>query len=134
MTDERRTGAQRDSDVAPGERVVERPVYEEHRERGSNGVAIAALVLGLLSVPLIIVLIGPLLALIAIILGIVGVKKANSLGGTGKGMAITGIVSGLLTIVLTVLAVTAGISVFNNPAFQRELQQQQQQIEQEQGG
>ncbi len=94
--------------------------------RGTNGVAIGALVLGLLSVPLGLFVIGGLLGLLAIILGFVGVKKANQMAGSGKGMAITGIVSGLLGLALAVAITLFGVALFNNPEVQREIQRQQE--------
>ncbi|MDP9405806.1 MAG: DUF4190 domain-containing protein [Actinomycetota bacterium] len=95
--------------------------------RGTNGVAIAALVLGLLSVPLALFAgIGGLLGLVAIILGFVGVKKAKEMAGSGKGMAITGIVSGLLGLLLAILVVAGIAALFNNPQVQQELQRQQE--------
>jgi len=60
---------------------------------GSNGVAVAALVLGLL-----VFCFGLLTGIPALICGIIGLKQANEMGGTGKGMAITGIVLGGLSI------------------------------------
>lgn len=82
--------------------------------RPTNGMAIAALVCGLLSVPLFLTIIGGiLLGLAAIILGVLGVRFANAHRGSGKGMAITGIVSGLLGLLLSVLAI-AGLNFLGN--------------------
>ncbi|MDQ3431530.1 MAG: DUF4190 domain-containing protein [Actinomycetota bacterium] len=92
----------------------------------TNGVAIGALVVGLLSVPLAIFVIGGLLGLIAVILGFVGVSKSKSLRGAGKGMAITGIVSGALGLILAVLVVAGVATLFSNPQLQQELQRQRE--------
>jgi hypothetical protein len=60
----------------------------------SSGVCVAALVLGILSIPAACTLIIPALA---ILFGILGYNQANnSPDGAGKGMAITGICCGLL--------------------------------------
>jgi hypothetical protein len=93
-------------------------------QQGSNGVAIAALVLGLLSIPLALFIFGGLLGIAAVILGIVGISKARQLGGTGQGMAITGIVSGALGALLAILALTvlsASLNFLDSPEGQEVL-------------
>jgi TM2 domain-containing membrane protein YozV len=76
----------------------------------SNGMAIAALVLGILSF----VCLGPIAGVLAIVFGILGMKKANEVG-TGKGMAIAGMVLGIIgtivTILIFVFVIAAGDSV-----------------------
>lgn len=70
----------------------------------NNGVAMAALILGILSIPAIITLIGGfILGIIAVILGIVGIRKANKIVGPGsrKGMAVTGLVLGAIAAIVT---------------------------------
>lgn len=66
-------------------------------EKKSNGVAIAALVCGIVSLcccnPLYLV------SLLAVILGIIGVANNNG----GKGMAITGIILGIVAVCLGIL-------------------------------
>ena len=64
----------------------------------SNGMAIAALVLGILTF----VCLGPIAGILAIIFGFLGMKKANETG-TGKGMSIAGIVLGAVGTVLSVI-------------------------------
>lgn len=82
----------------------------------SNGVAVAALVLGILSLlGLVLVFPGFIFGLVALILGIVGLNKAKSIAGPGsrKGMSIAGIVMGVIAMVLSGLMMYAGFSVFN---------------------
>lgn len=78
----------------------------------SNGMAIAALVLGILSF----VCLGPIAGVLAIVFGILGMKKANEVG-TGKGMAIAGMVLGIIGTIVTILVfvfvIAAGDSVNN---------------------
>ncbi|MES2034492.1 MAG: hypothetical protein V4466_09970 [Pseudomonadota bacterium] len=70
--------------------------------RPANGLAIASLVLGVISVLIvwipIIGLFGTLLALVGLVLGILGLK-----GVTGRGLAIGGIVTSGISLVITVL-------------------------------
>lgn len=72
--------------------------------------AIAALVLGILSF----FCLGPVAGVLAIIFGVLGLKKANEIG-SGKGMAIAGMVLGIIgtivTILIFVLVIAAGDSV-----------------------
>jgi hypothetical protein len=54
-------------------------------------------------IPIIGILIGLVMGVLAIIFGGVGMGRANGLGGTGKGMAITGLVLGILTVVFKLI-------------------------------
>jgi len=98
--------------------------------RPTNGLAIAALVCGLLSVPLFITIVGGiLLGLVAIVLGFLGLSRAKKTQNSGKGMAITGIVSGALGLILSVAAI-AGLSFLGQQieedpeGFQQQLEEQ----------
>ena len=79
----------------------------------SNGMAIAALVLGILTF----VCLGPVAGILAIIFGFLGMKKANETG-TGKGMSIAGIVLGavgtVLSIILFFVLIVAADNVSDN--------------------
>lgn len=82
-----------------------------------NGAAIASLVTGLLSASFAF-LVAPALAAIifgalAIGLGIKGVSIANAHGGMHKGLAVTGIVSGVLGLLLGVAVIIGGITLWN---------------------
>lgn len=61
--------------------------------------AVAALVLGILTF----VCLGPIAGVLAVIFGFLGMKKANEMGGTGKGMAIAGIILGIVGTVISIL-------------------------------
>jgi len=81
----------------------------------NNAMAVAALVLGILTF----VCLGPIAGVLAIIFGFLGMKKANQLGGTGKGMALAGLILGavgtiisiVLFVVFVVLAGTATVAI-----------------------
>lgn len=82
----------------------------------SNGIAVAAGIVGIVSL---VVAFIPFLgfvavpgAIVAIILGVIGLQRANRMGGTSRGMAITGIVTGALAIVLFIIAVAVIYSYF----------------------
>lgn len=63
------------------------------QSQGTNGLAVAALIVGILSFFCVGLLFGP----IAIVLGILARKKANDeMGGNGAGMALGGIITGVL--------------------------------------
>jgi hypothetical protein len=77
------------------------PLPEGPRPR--NGLAIAGLVLGVASLAVFFVpLVGLLLALVGLVLSIVGWTRANRLG-TGKGMAIGGVATSAVGIVVGIL-------------------------------
>jgi DNA-directed RNA polymerase subunit RPC12/RpoP len=59
----------------------------------ANGFCVASLVLGILSIPTFCIVITPLLA---IIFGIIGLNQVKGSGGGGRGMAIAGIICGVV--------------------------------------
>ena len=67
----------------------------------SNGQATTAMILGIVGF----LCVGGLAGIPAIIFGFMGKKKADELGGTGRGQAITGIVLGILSVVWSVVAI-----------------------------
>jgi heme/copper-type cytochrome/quinol oxidase subunit 2 len=83
-----------------------------------NGFGVAALVLGILAIVLCWTGIGGIvLGILALIFGILGVRRANRREATNKGVAISGIVTGaiglVVGIIFTILWVTA-FSIFGN--------------------
>lgn len=77
--------------------------YEQPRK--SNGLGIAALVLGLLSLPAAFFagVPGIVLGLIAIVLGVLGLRRVKARRADNRGMAIAGLVSGILGLLLGIL-------------------------------
>jgi hypothetical protein len=64
-----------------------------------NGIGIAAMVVGIVAIFLFwIPLLGLVLAIVALVLGIVGIRKASRGEATNKGMAIAGVVTGALAL------------------------------------
>lgn len=83
-------------------------------QQRNNGVALAAMILGILALlGLVFVFPAIILGIIALVLGIMGVRKASSIQGPGarKGMAITGIVTGAIALILSVLMFIFGFSI-----------------------
>jgi hypothetical protein len=75
--------------------------------REGNGMAVASMVLGILAVVLFFTsLIDIVIALLAIIFAIIGLKRAKRVGA-GKGMAIVGLATGIVGMVLAVVLVAA---------------------------
>jgi hypothetical protein len=66
---------------------------------GTLGIVGAALSL----IPLIGIFIGLVMGVLAIIFGGVGMSRATNLGGAGKGMAVTGLVLGILTVIFKLI-------------------------------
>lgn len=82
-----------------------------------NGLGIAALVLGILSLFSWFFLIGGLFGLIAIILGIIALGRVKRGEANNKGMSLAGIVTGALGLLLTVLVVVGVATLFNSGEF-----------------
>jgi len=78
--------------------------------RGGNGLAIAALVCGLVGLLLFPIILGPL----ALVFGLIALNKAKQ-GAGRRGMAIAGIVLGVVDIALFVILVVAAAN--NGGAF-----------------
>lgn len=73
----------------------------------TNGFAVAALVLGIIGIPAVLVLVGLLFAVLALIFGLVARSQIAKSGGAqgGGGMAMAGIVLGSIGIVLEVIII-----------------------------
>ncbi len=69
----------------------------------NNGMAVAALVLGILTF----VCLGPIAGILAIVFGFLGMKKAKELGGTGKGMALAGLILGAVGTIIAIILFVA---------------------------
>ncbi|MEU7280013.1 DUF4190 domain-containing protein [Streptomyces sp. NPDC045431] len=84
-------------------------------ERPGRGMAIAALVTGVLSLLLFwLWFVGVPLAIAAIVLGVIAMRRARQGRATGKGMAITGLVLGSLAVVGTAILIAVGVSILNS--------------------
>lgn len=77
-----------------------------------KGLAVASLVLGILGVLTSWFLLGGLLGLVAVILGGVTLGKVKRGEADGKGLAIGGIVTGAVAMVLALIVVVAGAVFF----------------------
>src|SRR5205085_4147524 len=102
--------------------------------RPASGMAIASLVLGIISIVLFCISYVSLpCAILAIVLGALGRSKASAGQAGGKGMATAGMIMGLVAIGLVIIAF-AGCLAFigymgkHAPAFQKQFQQMQQQM------
>jgi hypothetical protein len=110
--------------------VNQYPTTTTTTQQGSNGMAVAGLVMGILALVLCWVpFVNWTLAILGVIFGGVGLAKSKRVG-KGKGMAITGltlsIVSIIASVVLYYMAVQAAkseieLELRNNPALLNEL-------------
>lgn len=114
--DERREPERRAStqpDLRPRDAAADRPVHV-----ASNGSAVAALVVGMFAATYAFFAVSAIAAVIAgivaIVLGIKGVSIANRLDGMHKGIAVTGIVSGALGLLLGIAIIAGGLTLFQN--------------------
>ncbi|WP_369135138.1 DUF4190 domain-containing protein [Modestobacter sp. I12A-02662] len=85
----------------------------------STGLGIAALVLGILSLPgaFLVGVPGIVLGLIALVLGIVALRRVEARRADNRGMAITGVVTGALGLLLGVLGLLLGVLVLAGAVF-----------------
>jgi len=104
----------------------------------TNGLAVAALVTGIIALLISWIpglnLLGALLAIAAVVTGIIGMRNAARPGVGGKGMALTGLITGVLALLVTIAFYTFLASVLNNPEVQQQLEQIQSEAEQTPGG
>lgn len=82
-----------------------------------NGLGTASMVLGILSLLSWFIFIGGLFGLIAIVLGFLGRGRARRREASNGGVALAGIVMGTIGLLLTVLVVAVGISLFTSGEF-----------------
>ena len=82
--------------------------------RQGNGLAVAALVLGIAGVVTALFLLGGLLGIVGLILGIVAIQRARQNQGAGQAMAIVGTVLSGLAILGTALVTIVGVSLVNS--------------------
>jgi hypothetical protein len=99
-----------------------------------NGAAIGALVTGLLAATFaFLVAAAPaaiLFGIIAIALGAKGMSRAKSLGGLHKGLALSGLLSGLLGLLLGAAVIIGGVTLFSELQDRAERGQLPQEIQQ----
>jgi hypothetical protein len=82
--------------------------------RRGNGLAVAALVVGIFALLLCWTIIGGIgLGLIALVLGVIGLSRSRSDGASGGGLAIGGIALGMLGVIASIVLVIVGIGIFN---------------------
>jgi hypothetical protein len=79
-----------------------------------NGFGVAALVLGILSVVTGLFFLGGPLGLVAIILGVIGRGRAKRREATNGGMALAGIITGAIGVLLTGLVIAGAVALFNS--------------------
>lgn len=93
----------------------------------SNGMAIAALVCGILALVLswipVVNVLSVILGITAIVAGILGIRRANLPGLGQKGLAIGGLVTGVIALLLSLLILIGLAGLFSDPEF-RELFEQ----------
>lgn len=96
------------------------PVYGQLLPKPRNGAGVAALVLGVVAILLCwIPVLNVILGILAIIFGIVGWRRGRRNNATNPGVAMTGIVLGILGLIASIVLVVIVAAVLHSPAFQR---------------
>lgn len=88
-----------------------------HSGPKKNGLGVASLVLGVLSLVSWFFLIGGLFGLIAIVLGIIGRGRAKRGEADNGGVALAGIITGALGLLLTILVIAGVAALFGSGEF-----------------
>lgn len=82
-----------------------------------NGIGVAAGVCGIIALALcwipFVDYVSVVLGIIAIVLGSLGVRRANVFGGSGKAMAVTGIVCGIIGLAIALIVLLLIFSVIS---------------------
>jgi membrane-bound ClpP family serine protease len=109
--------------------------------QGSSGLSMASFVLGIIAIVLTIVLfcfpfLGGVLGLVAVILGAIAMSQSTPAAIAGKGKAKTGLVLGIISILLAVgiiVAANVGVRFLNKkgPQWQQQLQQKADEMKKE---
>jgi hypothetical protein len=92
------------------------PVHGSPFGSARNGLGVAALVLGILSLPLTMMLVP---AVLAVIFGVIGRQRARRGEATNGGVALAGLITGTIGLLLGVLLWGVGIAAFTSPAGHR---------------
>ena len=91
------------------------PGYGSGTARQGNGMATAALTCGIIGTLLawipFIVVVGVTLGILALVFGIKGLRRSAT-AGSGRGMAIAGIVTGALTLMLAIVGIVLSVLLF----------------------
>lgn len=85
------------------------PAYAGYEPKKSAALAIASLVLGVISILSGVIIVGGFFGFVGIILGIIALIQIRKGKATGKGMAIGGIVTGVVGIVISIVVIVMGI-------------------------
>lgn len=80
----------------------------------TNGLALATLILGIVSIVTLLFGFGPLIGLVAVILGIFALRRAKRTGGLRRGMAWTGTILGLISLVVGIVVIGAAVKGAND--------------------
>jgi hypothetical protein len=90
------------------------PVRERYPFMTRNGAGTAALVLGVIGLLTSWLIVGGLLGLIAIVCGAIGIGRYNRREATNRGSAISGIVLGVVSFLISAAVVVAGANVWSH--------------------
>ncbi len=86
-------------------------------EAPKNGFGIASLILGIIGLFGSFILIGAVPALIGLILGIIGYRRVTSGEANNRGVAIAGIITSVLALMIAIAMVALFAAVFNSEEF-----------------
>lgn len=86
-------------------------------EAPKNGFGIASLILGILGLFGSFILIGIVPALIGLVLGIIGYRRVTSGEANNRGVAIAGIITSVLALMIAIAMVALFAAVFNSEEF-----------------
>jgi hypothetical protein len=115
-----------------------RQTYDGQPPRPSTGMAVAAMVLGIVALALFCLwYVSIPCGIVAIVLGVVARRRVAEGTGGGRGMATAGLICGVISIVLALLIlalIAAGVTwLSRHPEFKQQIEQEMEKQQQRQG-
>ncbi len=92
--------------------MVKKSPRENNQMNTTNGLAIAGFVLSIIGFVLSIFIVGIFFCIVGLVLSIIGLTKTKSLNGSGKGLAISGIIINSIVIVIFSFLIIFGFAIW----------------------
>lgn len=89
------------------------PAPVQPQPQGTPGIAVAAFVCGLIGLFSSWLVFGVILSVLGIIFGVIGKRQADERGGQGSGLALAGLIMGVIGVVILIALIIIGATIVN---------------------